>query len=84
MRMTDREQFPLFAAVIAETFAVEPTVITPETTAADLDGWDSVSHATLIMMIEERYGVRFPDDEIFRFENVGELFARTMELAKQA
>ena len=82
--MTDKERFPAFAGIIAETFGVEPRVITPETTAADLDGWDSVSHATLIMMIEEKYGVRFPDDEIFRFENVGELFARTMQLAGEA
>jgi acyl carrier protein len=82
--MSRAAEFATFRALIADTFTVDPAAITPATTAADVDGWDSVSHATLIMTIEDRYGVRFPDSEVFSFQDVGALFARTMQLAAKS
>ena len=78
--MTDIEPFEGFRALIADTFGAKPCEITRETTAADVNGWDSVSHASLIMAVESAYGIQFPDAEIFEFNDVGALFDRTMQL----
>ena len=47
--------------------------LTPETTAADVDGWDSLSHITLIGEIEDAFGFRFLMKEVVGMKNVGEI-----------
>jgi acyl carrier protein len=43
------------------------------TSADDVDGWDSLAHARLIMAIEDRLNVRFPGDKLFELNCVGDL-----------
>ncbi len=45
----------------------------PETTAHDLDGWDSLSHVNLITTVEATFGIRFSQKELLRQRNVGNL-----------
>jgi acyl carrier protein len=78
--MTEPEQFDRLATLIAESLRTNAAQITRNTTAADVDGWDSLSHANLIMAIESAYGFQFPDEEIFSFADVGALYDRTMQL----
>jgi acyl carrier protein len=47
-------------AVVAETFRVSPTEVTPEVAAGELDGWDSLGHATLILRLERAFDVAIP------------------------
>ena len=49
--------------------------VTPETTANDIDGWDSLSHVNLIVTIENRFNIRFTQKELLTFKNVGGLMA---------
>jgi acyl carrier protein len=49
--------------------------LSPETTANDVDGWDSFSHTLLIMAIESRFKLTFTQKEIFNFKNVGDIAA---------
>jgi acyl carrier protein len=44
----------------------------PETTAADVEGWDSVVHIMLVLSSERKFGVRFESSEIANAANVGE------------
>lgn len=44
-----------------------------ETTAADVDGWDSLSHIQLIVGIEKKFNVKFSSREILSWKNIGEL-----------
>jgi acyl carrier protein len=50
-------------------------VITDSTSAADVDGWDSIAHINLIIAIEKHFGVKFTANEIAalgrRGQNVG-------------
>ena len=46
-----------------------------ETTAKDVDGWDSLTNMRLITAIEKYYDIRFGLREILKFKNVGELCA---------
>jgi acyl carrier protein len=43
-----------------------------ETTAADIEGWDSVAHVMLILASEREFDVRFESSEIANAANVGE------------
>ena len=47
--------------------------ITRETTANDVDGWDSLTHIQLIVAIEKQFKVKFSSKEILSWKNVGEL-----------
>ena len=53
----------------------ENITLTPETTAKDVDGWDSLTNMRLITAIEKHYNIRFGLREILKFKHVGDLCA---------
>lgn len=59
--------------VFREVFDDDHIVLTPETTAEDIDGWDSMAHIGLIVAIEERLGIKFKSSELEALHNVGHL-----------
>ena len=56
-----------------EVFKDSNIQIKPETTANDIDGWDSFSHITLIIAIESRFNIKFSVKEVMAFKNVNDL-----------
>lgn len=48
-------------------------VMTSDTTSADVDGWDSVLHISLVIAIEQRFKVKFQTAELEELKNVGQL-----------
>ena len=57
-------------------------VLTPETTARDVEGWDSFTHARLIAAVEDRYAISFGLKEILGFRNVGEICRAVLRSAR--
>jgi len=47
--------------------------LTEDTTAAQVPGWDSLSHVNVILAVEKRFGVRFKNIEVLKLKNVGDL-----------
>jgi acyl carrier protein len=47
--------------------------LTADTTARDVEGWDSLTNIQLIVATEKKFKVRFGAAEITAFANVGDL-----------
>ena len=61
--------------IFREVFDDDDINISPEMTADDVDGWDSLSHVNLIVTIEARFNIKFTQKELLTFKNVGDLMA---------
>ncbi len=59
--------------IVRMVFEDDEITIDRETTAHDVDGWDSLSHVNLIVAVENSFGVRFSQKELLTFKNVGDL-----------
>lgn len=51
----------------------EELVLNNETTADDIEEWDSLSHIQLIVAIEKTLKIKFTSKEILSWKNVGEM-----------
>lgn len=59
--------------VFRDVFDDDSITLTPDTTAADIAGWDSVAHVDLIVSIETRLKIKFKTSELGNLHNVGQL-----------
>jgi len=59
--------------IFCEVFNDDSIMITRETTADDIDGWDSLSHVNLIVAVEMRFNIRIAVGEVQGLKNVGDL-----------
>ena len=56
--MTREEVYERLNAVFRDVFDDKELTVNDETTAADVDGWDSLIHITLIDAVEEEFDIR--------------------------
>ena len=59
--------------IAREIFDDEELELNDETIAADVDGWDSLTHLSLLNEIENEFEIRFEMKEVQGLNNVGEL-----------
>ena len=59
--------------VFHEVFDDRTLVVTRESNALSVDGWDSLAHVNLIAAVEEEFGVRFALGELEELQNVGDM-----------
>lgn len=59
--------------VFRDELELDDLVLNEETTADDVEEWDSLSHIQLVVAIEKAFGVKFTSREILSWDNVGDL-----------
>ncbi len=67
------DQLAAVAAAIRAFFRQPDLRIDRDTVADDVDGWDSLAHASLVLDLETRFAVRLPGDKVFDLDSVGAL-----------
>jgi acyl carrier protein len=71
--MTHDEILLTLTQIIREILELPDLLITTETSAEDVDEWDSMTHIQLVMAIEKKYKVRFALGELQALKNVGDM-----------
>ena len=61
--------------VLVEVFGDDDLVVEASTTAADVEGWDSVSNIVVLVALEREFRIRFNTGEMAALANVGQLVA---------
>ncbi len=69
--MSKEEVLSRVNEIFKDAFDREDLRIGYETTAADVEGWDSLMQMNLIEMIEDDFDIRFSMEEVINMQNVG-------------
>lgn len=70
--MNRNEIYEKLNAVFSDVFD-EDIRVTGETTAADIEDWDSLTHITLISEVEDAFDIKLSMKDVLGMQNVGEM-----------
>jgi len=71
--MNHEEILKQLNAIFIDVIDDEEIRLTDDSTANDVDGWDSLTHIQLVVAVEKHFRIRFTSKEIQSWKNVGEL-----------
>jgi acyl carrier protein len=71
--VTDQEVLDQLTPLFRSIFRDDAIVVSRETTADEIERWDSLSHIDMIMLVEEHFAIRVPTRMVTRMKNVGDL-----------
>lgn len=79
----NRDQiFEKLTTVFQDVFDDEDITINENTSAADIEDWDSLSHIMLLSAVEDEFGIKFDMKAVQGLKNVGEMVDLVGELLK--
>jgi acyl carrier protein len=59
--------------IFEDVFDEDSIVVTPELSAKDVDGWDSLTHIRLMLTVEKAFKIKFSTSEVGKLQNVSDL-----------
>jgi len=59
--------------IFRDVFDRQDLIIQRETTAQDVEDWDSLAHINLVVAIEKRFNIKFALGELQALKNVGDM-----------
>lgn len=79
--MNKEEIFTRLNYIFRDIFDDNTISVNENTTAADIEDWDSLTHISLIAAIEDDFGIRFDMKDVLKMKNVSEMADRIAVLA---
>ncbi len=70
---TDSEVLEKLNDIFQDILDDDSISLTPETTAHDVENWDSLNHVRLMLTVSKTFNVKFSAAEIGKLKNVGDL-----------
>ncbi len=80
--MTREEVYERLNKVFRDVFDDEEITVNDETTADDIDDWDSFEHINLVVAVEDEFSFKIPMGKVITMKNVGEMVDIIMSLGK--
>ena len=74
--MSEQEIYDRLNEVFRDVFDDDEITVNEDTTADDIEDWDSLEHINLISAVEDEFGIRFKMGEVSSMKNVGEMVER--------
>ena len=71
--MSREEVFERLNAVFRDVFDDEDITVNDQTTANDIEDWDSLEHINLMAAVESEFGIKFSMGKVVTMKNVGEM-----------
>jgi acyl carrier protein len=71
--MSDTAILVKLTEILRDIFDNYSLVVTLETTALDVPGWDSIAQINLLTAVEAEYGIEFSAREMDQLLNIGDL-----------
>jgi acyl carrier protein len=69
------EIYARMTATLRDVLDNDDVVATPELTAKQVKGWDSLAHIRIVLSVEQAFRVRFSAAEVSKLNNVGDFAA---------
>lgn len=80
--MNREEVYEQLTQVFRDVFDNEDITINDNTTADDIDEWDSMEYINLIIAVEEEFSIKFTMGQVNGMKNVGEMVGLIIEKVK--
>ncbi len=71
--MSREDVYQKLDEVFQDVFDDEKIHVKDETTADDIEDWDSLEHINLVVAVEKKFDIKFSMGEVNGFKNVGEM-----------
>jgi acyl carrier protein len=71
--MTEAEIYAILTDIFRDAFADNKMILTPELSARDVQGWDSLKQITIVVATERKFAIRIRSRDLDRMRNVGDL-----------
>lgn len=71
--MNKNEIYQRLNEVFQDVFDDGDIIVSDDTTADDIEDWDSLEHINLIVAIEKEFNMKFNMGEVSEMKNVGEM-----------
>ena len=78
--MTREAIFEELTEIFRDIFDDEEIELTDETTADDIEDWDSLEQINLLVAIEKKFSIKFKLDEVSHLANVGDMVTLVQKL----
>ena len=71
--MTRESIYEKLNEVFQDVFDDDSITVNAETTADDIEDWDSLEHINLVSAVEKTFGVKFTMAQVVGMKNLGEM-----------